>query len=125
MAVKKKEVDFINWTEYFASIVAVCPWSKAFWAKQKIDIKRWRGERNITPLGDYVARMWLHPNASGRTLCKIHYRLNNFDNNEEWLYSHPQYGRHSTPTPVLIQQNATVLNNARKQNGKVYINNDT
>ena len=111
MVARKEEV---NWTEYFASIVAVCPWSKAFWAKQKIDIQRWRGEQRITPLGDYVARMWLHPNASGRTLCNIHYRLNEQRTNEEWLYSHPQYRGHSTPTPVLIQQDITVLNNARK-----------
>jgi len=36
-AVRKEEV---NWTEYFASIVAVCPWSKAYWSKQKIDVAR-------------------------------------------------------------------------------------
>jgi len=114
---RKEEV---NWTEYFASIVAVCPWSKSYWAKQKIDIQRWRGERNIKPLGDYVARMWLHPNASSRTLCNIHYRLNDREH-EEWLYSHPIHKKHSTPIPVLIQQDHAVLNNARQRTGKVWI----
>ena len=104
MAVRKKEV---NWAEYFASITGVCPWSKAYWAKQKIDVQRWRGETKITPLGDYVARMWLHPNASGRVLCNIHYRLNEDRPHEEWLFSHPQYRGHSE-----------TLNKARKGNKK-------
>ena len=111
--VKKEEV---NWTKYFASIVGVCPWSKGFWAKQKIDVCRWRGEKNIRPLGEYVARMWLHPNAKGRVLCNIHHRLNETRSDEEWLYSHPQYGGHSTPVPVLIQQDLNTLTKARKGN---------
>lgn len=118
MVVRKEEV---NWTEYFASIVAVCPWSKSYWAQQKIDIQRWRGEHNIVPLGDYVARVWLHPNASSRTLCNIHYRLNTWTKNEEWLYSHPIHKKHSTPIPVLIQQDQAVLNNARQRIGNVWI----
>tara|TARA_R110002153_G_scaffold125067_7_gene271883 strand:+ start:660 stop:1043 length:384 start_codon:yes stop_codon:yes gene_type:complete len=115
VAVRKKEV---NWAEYFASITGVCPWSKAYWAKQKIDVQRWRGETKITPLGDYVARMWLHPNASGRVLCNIHYRLNEDRPHEEWLFSHPQYKGHSAPTPILIQQDLETLNKARKGNKK-------
>ncbi len=110
--VAKKED--VNWLEYFASITAVCPWSKGYWLRQKIDVQRWRGESQITPLGDNVARMWLHPNASGRTLCNIHYRLNEDRPTEEWLYSHPQYRGHSAPTPILIQQDLETLNSARK-----------
>ena len=76
MAAKKAvEESSIDWSSYFASIVGVCPWSKSYWRKQKIDIQKWRGERNIQPLGDYVARMYIHKHASGRLLCKIHYRL--------------------------------------------------
>lgn len=116
---KKEEV---NWTEYFASIVSVCPWSKSYWQKQKIDMCRWRGEHKIKPLGDYVARMWIHPNASPKTLCKIHYRLNIARQNEEWLYSHPYYKKHSTPLPVLIQQDLETLNNARQRTKKAWIN---
>ena len=33
---------------------------------------------------------------------------------EEWLYSHPRYGGHSTPVPVLIQQDYELLQKARK-----------
>ncbi len=121
VAAKNEEV---NWTEYFASIVSVCPWSKAYWRKQKIDVCRWRGEHKVKPLGDYVARMWIHPNASGNRLCKLHYRLNLRDN-EEWLYSHPQYKRHSTPVPVLIQQDLKTLNNARQRTGRVWIDKST
>ena len=103
----------INWSEYFASIVSVCPWSKAYWAKQKIDRKKWTGEKHITELDEYVARMWIHANASGRQLCNIHHRLNDKRQHEEWLYSHPCYKGHSTPVPVLIQQNRTILERAR------------
>lgn len=101
--------DNIDWSEYFASIVSVCPWSKKYWKQQKIDIQKWRGTNNIKPLGEYVARMWIHKNASGKQLCNIHHRMNKQRQDEEWLYSHPQYGGHSTPIPVLIQQNFKLL----------------
>lgn len=114
MAVKAENVSNESWSNYFASIVSVCPWSKSYWLKQKIDIQKWKGEHNITPLGDYVARMWIHNHCSGRLLCKIHNRLNLLRENEEWLYSHPCYGGHSTPCPILIQQDLEVLTNARK-----------
>jgi len=105
-----------QWSEYFASIVSVCPWSKSYWKAQKIDIQKWTGERNIKPLGEYVARMYIHKNASGRILCNIHHRLNTVRPYEEWLYSHPQYGGFSTPVPVLIQQDLKILTNARNSN---------
>jgi len=109
-------VNNIDWSEYFASIVSVCPWSKSYWKQQKIDIQKWTGSQHITPLGDYVARMWIHKNASGRTLCNIHNRLNNSRPHEEWLYSHKQYGGFSTPVPVLIQQDLQILTKARNGN---------
>lgn len=102
-----------QWSEYFSSIVSVCPWSKAYWAKQRIDIQTWTGEKDITPLENYAARMWIHKQASGRLLKKIHNRLNELRDDEEWLYSHPCYKGHSTPVPVLIQQNRTILERAR------------
>jgi hypothetical protein len=108
----------IDWSEYFASIVSVCPWSKSYWKKQKIDIQTWKGTKHITPLGEYVARMWIHKNASGRTLCNIHHRLNDCRTHEEWLFSHPCYGGHSTPIPVLIQQDLVSLTQARMSKNK-------
>ena len=32
---------------------------------------------------------------------------------EEWLYSHPRYGGHSTPIGVLIQQDYALLSSIR------------
>ncbi len=112
-------VSKAEWTNYFASIVSVCPWSQAYWAKQKIDVQEWRGSQNIKPLNDYVARMWIHRNASGKTLHNIMNRMNDRRQHEEWLYSSPQYGGHSTPVPVLIQQDLAVLNRARQSNTKL------
>lgn len=116
MAEKAAKESNIDWSEYFASIVSVCPWSKSYWRKQQIDVQQWKGEHNITPLNNYVARMWIHWHSSGRLLCKIHNRLNECRLHEEWLYSHPCYGGHSTPIPVLIQQDLAILTKARTNN---------
>ena len=113
MGIDNKKLSNIDWKEYFISIVSVCPWSLAYWTKQKIDVIRWRGESNIVELGDYVARMWIHPNASARRLSDIHHRLNNTRRHEEGLYSHNTLGDYSTPVPVLIQQNLEILTRAR------------
>ena len=111
--IDNKKLSNIDWGEYFISIVSVCPWSLAYWTKQKVDVTRWRGESNVQELGDYVARMWIHPNASARRLSDIHHRLNNTRRHEEWLYSHNTLGDYSTPVPVLIQQNLETLTRAR------------
>ena len=105
-------VNNVNWTSYFASIVSVCPWSRAYWHKQKIDVQIWNSE--ILPLHDYVARMYIHKHASGRQLKKIMERMNDVRLDEEWLFSHPIFKGHSTPVPVLIQQDLEILTKARK-----------
>ena len=115
VAEKAESVSNDDWSEYFASIISVCPWSKSYWKSQKIDIQQWKGEQHITPLENNVARMWIHKHASGRLLCKVHNRLNVCRHHEEWLYSHPCYGGHSTPVPVLIQQDLAILNAARQR----------
>ena len=115
----KKAAEEVNWTEYFATIVAVCPWSQAYWRKQKIDVCDWKGK--VDALDDAVARIYLHPRASARLLKKMMNYFNDSRPNEEWLYSHPQYKGHSTPVGVLIQQDLATLTRARKQrsnNGK-------
>ena len=84
MAVKKvaKEADAeVNWSEYFASIVSVCPWSKAYWAKQKIDICEWTGE--LKELGTYVARVYKFANASDYKLNKLMKQFNKEREDEE------------------------------------------
>ena len=115
MAARKEEVD---WHSYFASIVSVCPWSKAYWHQQKIEVCDWQGEHTIKPLGRTVARMYLHRRASARQLKKFMKRFNCERPKEEWLYSHPRFGGHSTPVGVLIQQDHALLTKIRKQNDK-------
>jgi hypothetical protein len=110
-AERKKAADEVNWSDYFASIVSVCPWSKAYWQKQKIDICEW--QEQIYPLGDYVARVYKLPNASAYKLNKLMKQFNEDRPKEEWLYSHPKFGRHSTPIPVLIQQDHQLLTDIR------------
>ena len=105
-------VSNVYWSSYFASIVSVCPWSRAYWHKQKIDVQIWRSE--ILPLEDYVARMYIHKHASGRQLKKIMERMNETRPEEEWLFSHPIFKENSTPVPVLIQQDLEILTKARK-----------
>lgn len=105
-------VSNVDWPTYFASIVSVCPWSRAYWHKQKIDVQLWKSE--IVPLDDYVARMYIHKHASGRQLKKIMERMNEIRHEEEWLFSHPMYKGHSTPVPILIQQDLEILTKARK-----------
>ncbi len=115
MANQNQDQD-ANWNQYFADIVSVCPWSKAYWQAQKIDVTRWRGEHKITPLGKCVARMWIHKDASAKRLINIASRLNQRRTHEEWLYSHPVYKHNSTPVPVLIQQDLHTLTQARARN---------
>lgn len=105
-------VSNVDWPSYFASIVSVCPWSRAYWHKQKIDVQLWKSE--ILPLEDYVARMYIHKHASGRQLKKIMERMNEIRPEEEWLFSHPIFRGHSTPVPILIQQDLEILTKARK-----------
>ena len=123
MAKKAVSVNNIDWGEYFASIKSVCPWSRAYWQRQKIQVTPWRGFRMVEELGDYVARIHIHIHASGRQLCNIHHRMNKLRPHEEWLYSHPQYKGFSTPVPVLIQQNLEVLTKARNSNGNMAFRN--
>ena len=113
MAKEAASVSNSDWSEYFASINSVCPWSLSYWRTQKIDIQPWQGSQNIPALCAYVARVWVHTQASGKQLRNIHNRLNDCRQHEEWLYSHPQYGGDSTPQPVLIQQDRKILEDAR------------
>ena len=115
MANQNQDQD-VNWNQYFADIVSVCPWSKAYWQAQRIDVQSWKGEHRITPLGKCVARMWIHKDASAKRLINIASRLNERRTHEEWLYSHPIYKNNSTPVPILIQQDLHTLRQARARN---------
>ena len=41
--------------------------------------------------------------------------MNDIRHEEEWLFSHPMYKGHSTPVPILIQQDLEILTKARKE----------
>lgn len=99
------------WEQYFTSIKRVCPWSYSAWLKGKIEICLWKGIPQ--PLGDLEARVNIIGVIKPRLLKKIEQRLNTEREDEEWLHSHPSFGIHSTPIPVLIQQNKHNLDMAR------------
>jgi len=103
--------EYTDWRTYFASIIGVCPWSQAYWKKHRIHITDWNGD--ILPLGRYVARIYQWPDATDQQLEKLMNKFNQTRPDEEWLYSHPQFGGHSTPMPCLIQQDYDVLAKAR------------
>lgn len=109
-AVAKSAVD---WEEYFYSIRDVCPWSWSAWRQGKIDIVNWGTA--ITELGEHSARLYITHRHNARQLKKITGRLNNQRPSEEWLWSHPQYKNKSTPIPVMIQQDRSVLESLRQK----------
>ena len=114
----KEAVEEVNWTNYFASIVSVCPWSKAYWQAQKIDIVEW--DNKHIPLNDFVARIYKAPQLTAKQLYNTMRKFNKLYDAEEWLYSHPKFKGHSTPIPVLIQQDYDVLAKARAQHKHKY-----
>lgn len=106
MVVNHQSVD---WGAYFYAIREVCPWSYMAWHKNKIDIVK---TRDILPLGDYRARIYIF-DLSRRRLKKL---CKQRDQGEyEWLWSTPSYGLNGTPLPCLIQQNRRELNTIRSK----------
>lgn len=98
------------WTTYFSRIKPVCPWSWDHWCEGRIDITS-NPERQ--ELGEYVARVCIRTDHTPSFLDWEADFYNNLFEDEEWLWSHPDYGRYSTPVPVVIQQNRAVLEAAR------------
>jgi hypothetical protein len=101
-----------DWHSYFGLIKTVCPWSYSAWRRGAIEITEWHGI--ILPLGSQEARLYLAPQHNPRQLRKMSQRLNSQRPSEEWLYSHPSFGKNSTPTPCFIQQDRRRLEEIRK-----------
>ena len=76
-------------------------------------MKVWSNQ--ITPLNEFVARVYICHDLSEDHLIDIMNRNNEDRDDEEWLYSHPKHGGYSTPVPVLIQQDYELLNSIRKK----------
>lgn len=104
MAVKNPHA--VDWLKYFDSIRSVCPWSSPAYQQGQIEIVR--GSR-IRPLGEFRARVYVLNNISPRRIKKLATRLENQDDDHEWLWSHPRYGTHSAPVGCLIQQDRQEL----------------
>lgn len=103
----------VNWDNYFQSIKSVCPWSLSAWRSREIHIINWRS--HILELDSYQARIYIAPKHNPRQLKKMSDRFNQERPNEEWLWSHPSFGYHSTPVPVFIQQDRAKLMHIRSK----------
>ena len=100
----------VDWSQYFQGIKTQCPWSLAAFSKGRIDITTSRRPR---PLDNFEARVYVIKDITPRRLKKLCIKLDAGDTLNEWLWSHPRYGKYSTPVPVLIQQNRARLNHLR------------
>jgi hypothetical protein len=100
----------VDWSEYFQSIRAECPWALRAWQQGEIDIVKYTGD--ILPLGKYQARVYVvtAPNETVEALC---HSLNY--GRDEWLFSYPGYGKFATPVSVLIQQDRERLKTLRSK----------
>mgnify|MGYP000043815824 FL=1 len=103
----------VNWCNYFDSIQNVCPWSKTAWRNGAIDIQTWHSQ--IYELDDLEVRLYIAPRHNPRQLKKMSNRFNELRPNDEWLWSHPDFGFNSTPVPVFIQQDRAKLNSIRSK----------
>ena len=108
--------ESVDWPAYFERIIDVCPWAKAYYQAGKIDFAEWQGPEHVTPLGDYVARIWTHTDPAFTPSDTYLQHLGDSQNatreGEEWLWSNPVMGN-STPVPILIQQCSETLERAR------------
>jgi hypothetical protein len=86
----------------------MCPWSLAAWNQGQIDIVT---TRVIRPLGDFQARIYIL-DLSKRRLKKLCVLRDHGE--DEWLWSHPEYGAYAAPVPCLIQQDRATLTRLRK-----------
>jgi hypothetical protein len=105
------DATHVNWEEYFYSIKQQCPWSYSAWQRGEISIQRWRGCPE--PLEHFQARIYT-VDLNRRRLKKLAGKLDQ-DQQCEWLWSEPTYGRWATAVPVLIQQDRHKLNEIRQQ----------
>lgn len=104
----------VNWDEYFESIKTVCPWSLKAWRQNQIEIIKWHSQPQ--DLENLQARIYISKH-NPRQLKKISKKLNSLRPKEEWLWSHPSFGNHSSHVPILIQQDRDKLYYIRSKIG--------
>lgn len=104
-----KNHQSVDWTEYFARIRPVCPWSGPAWHADQIDIVYTKAAK---PLGNYRARIYVL-GLSRRRLKKLAAQRDS--GADEWLWSEPSNGAYGAPVPCLIQQNRAELQRLRQR----------
>jgi hypothetical protein len=103
-----KNHQSVDWSAYFKSIRAECPWSLPAYEQGLIDIVDYTGQ--ALPLGNYSARVYMitAPDETVEAICAgLNY------GHDEWLFSYPGYGPFAAPVSILIQQNKQELNQIR------------
>jgi len=110
---KRNQVVEVNWLAYFEGIQSVCPWSLPAFRAGYIDIVSWRGYRIVLDR-PMIARVYICK-LNQRRLKKLASDFENLDQENEWLWSHPDFKNFSTPVPCLIQQNRIHLARIRKK----------
>ena len=106
-------MKLVDWEQYFKSIQKVCPWSYESFLAGKIKIT---SQNIVQDLLDYDAIVY-QVNMSIDKLDKFVERLNDSQEECEFLWSHPDHskgGNNQTPVAVIIQQDRKFLEELRK-----------
>ena len=109
---KARSHQSVNWYDYFKSIREECPWSYSAYLKGAISIEHWHDTDTLEPLGNFQARMYI-VDLPDNIVEAMATELDCQDQDCEWLFSYPGYGKFATPVKVLIQQNRKQLNDLR------------
>jgi hypothetical protein len=115
-AVKKDSL----WLPYFQSIKNNCPWSLKAYMKEKILFLDWSDTTYLTwtklfQSTKYEAFVFKCNEKSVEWLEAITQNLNDLEDGNEYLWSHPEEGGESTPVPVVICQDEQMLNELREK----------
>jgi len=122
---QKRVAKEADWASYFARIKGVCPWSFRAYMTDTIlfvdyadtDFNTWR---LFLKYSNFETTVFKCPEKSADWLNNKCDELNLNQTDYEWLWSHPDEDSgdgHSTPIPVLIQQDRKQLTELRHKLG--------
>ena len=125
MVLKGKVAKEVNWSKYFAHIQGVCPWAYNAFMKDNILVWEHPEEcfktiKSLYITSGYEAFVYVFKNSTPKQLELLAEKLNNEQDADEWLWSHPDADSgdgNSTPVPALIQQNRARLEQLREKLG--------
>lgn len=104
----------VNWSEHFARIRSVCPWSWQAWQQGEILIVTY--DQGLRPLAPYKAIVYVS-GRNARQTKKFAKQFTEQDPSCEFLVSDRTYGPMGTPVPVIIQQDLKTLQYLRLKLG--------